>query len=90
MGGLGMRELLIILLVCLVVFGAKKLRTVGSDLGHAVRGFKKAMNEGENEEGTPPKQIRSEGADAEFPEVAKTRDAAGTREAGKTTTDRPA
>ena len=50
MGGLGMRELLIILLVCLVVFGAKKLRTVGSDLGHAVRGFKKAMNEGEDEE----------------------------------------
>jgi len=84
--GIGMRELLVILVVCLVVFGAKKLRTVGSDLGHAVRGFKKAMNEGENEENassTPPKQIRSEGTDAEFPEVAK-------REAGKTTTDRPA
>jgi sec-independent protein translocase protein TatA len=87
--GIGMRELLIILLVCLVVFGAKKLRTVGSDLGHAVRGFKKAMNEGENEENnTPPRQIRSEGADAEFPEVAKNQN----RDAGtaKTTTDRPA
>jgi sec-independent protein translocase protein TatA len=80
--GIGMRELLVILVVCLVVFGAKKLRTVGSDLGHAVKGFKKAMNEGETEEAaTPPKQIRSEGTDAEFPEVAKT------REAGKT--DRP-
>jgi sec-independent protein translocase protein TatA len=88
--GIGMRELIVILLVCLVVFGAKKLRTVGSDLGHAVRGFKKAMGEGENEESTPPKQIRSEGTDAEFPEVAKRE--AGTREAGKTTTttDRPA
>ena len=84
MGGLGMRELLIILLVCLVVFGAKKLRTVGSDLGHAVRGFKKAMNDGENEDDTPPKQIRSEGKDAEFPEVAKN------REAGTAKTDRPA
>jgi sec-independent protein translocase protein TatA len=83
--GIGMRELIVILLVCLVVFGAKKLRTVGSDLGHAVRGFKKAMNEGENEEAssTPPKQIRSESADAEFPETAKTREA-GTK------TDRPA
>ncbi len=82
--GIGMRELLVILVVCLVVFGAKKLRTVGSDLGHAVRGFKKAMNEGENEDAAaPPKQIRSEGTDAEFPEAAKT------REAGKTTTDRP-
>ena len=74
MGGLGMRELLIILLVVLVVFGAKKLRTVGSDLGHAVRGFKKAMSEGEEEHNAPPKQIRSEGADAEFPEVAKKSD----------------
>lgn len=85
--GIGMRELIVILLVCLVVFGAKKLRTVGSDLGHAVRGFKKAMNEGENEDAsTPPKQIRAEGADAEFPEAAKAREAGGT----KTTTDRPA
>ena len=74
MGSLGMRELVIILLVVLVVFGAKKLRTVGSDLGHAVRGFKKAMSEGEEEQATPPKQIRSEGADAEFPEVAKKSD----------------
>ena len=72
--GLGMRELVIILLVVLVVFGAKKLRTVGSDLGHAVRGFKKAMSEGEEEHNAPPKQIRSEGADAEFPEVAKKSD----------------
>ena len=74
MGGLGMRELVIILLVVLVVFGAKKLRTVGSDLGHAVRGFKKAMSDGEEEQHAPPKQIRSEGADAEFPEVAKKSD----------------
>ena len=61
MGGLGMRELVVILLVVLVVFGAKKLRSVGSDLGAAVRGFKKAMSEGEEEQSTPPKQIRSEG-----------------------------
>ena len=74
MGGVGMRELVIILLVVLVVFGAKKLRTVGSDLGHAVRGFKKAMSDGEEEQNAPPKQIRSEGADAEFPEVAKKSD----------------
>ena len=74
MGGLGMRELLVILLVVLVVFGAKKLRTVGSDLGAAVRGFKKAMNEGEEEQSNPPKQIRSETPDAEFPEVAKKSD----------------
>ena len=71
MGGLGMRELIIMLLVVLGVFGAKKLRTVGSDLGHAVGGFKKAMSEGEEEQSTPPKQIRSESPDAESPEIAK-------------------
>jgi sec-independent protein translocase protein TatA len=70
--GIGMRELLIILLVVLVVFGAKKLRTVGSDLGAAVRGFKKAMNEGEDEQSAQQKQIRSDKPDAEFDEVRKT------------------
>lgn len=44
------RHLLIVLVVCLLVFGTKKLKTLGSDLGSAVRGFKKAMNEGEAEE----------------------------------------
>jgi sec-independent protein translocase protein TatA len=77
--GIGMRELVIILLVVLIVFGAKKLRTVGSDLGHAVRGFKKAMSEGEDEQ-SAPKQIRAEGADAEFSEVAKKSDAASRNE----------
>ena len=72
--GIGMRELVIILLVVLVVFGAKKLRTVGSDLGHAVRGFKKAMSEGEDEQSTPPKQLRADSPDAEFPEAAKKTD----------------
>jgi sec-independent protein translocase protein TatA len=78
--GIGMRELVIILLVVLIVFGAKKLRTVGSDLGHAVRGFKKAMSEGEDEQSAPTKQIRSEGTDAEFSEVAKKSDAASRSE----------
>ena len=67
-----MKELLIILVVVLVVFGAKKLRSVGEDLGHAVRGFKKAMNEGEQEEtaaASPRRQIRSDAPDAEFPEA---------------------
>lgn len=66
--GIGMKELLIILLVVLLVFGAKKLKTIGSDLGGAVRGFKKAMGEGE-EEGI--KQIRTDEPDAEFAEAAK-------------------
>jgi sec-independent protein translocase protein TatA len=70
---LGMRELIIILLVVLVVFGTKKLRTIGSDLGGAVRGFKKAMSEGETEGEQVAKQIKqSVHADAEFPESKAT------------------
>lgn len=41
--GIGMRELLIILLIVLVLFGAKRLRGIGSDLGGALRGFKDAV-----------------------------------------------
>ena len=65
--GIGMRELLIILLVVLVVFGAKKLRTIGADLGAAVKGFKKGMNDGDADESVL--QIKQEAADAEFPET---------------------
>ncbi|MET0292623.1 MAG: twin-arginine translocase TatA/TatE family subunit [Steroidobacteraceae bacterium] len=64
-----MRELIIILLVVLVVFGTKKLRTIGSDLGGAVKGFKNSMKEGEAEGEETAKQIKqSLNADAEFPE----------------------
>jgi len=75
--GIGMRELVVILLVVLVVFGAKKLRTIGSDLGAAVRGFKKSMNEGEDEELNPPPRIPADGGkkDAEFAETRKPREA---------------
>ena len=66
MGGIGLKELLVILAIALLVFGAKKLKTIGSDLGAAVRGFKKSMNEGDAEESV--KQLK---ADAEFSESAK-------------------
>jgi sec-independent protein translocase protein TatA len=66
MGNLGWKELLIILVVVLVIFGAKKLKTIGSDLGSAVRGFKKSMNDGDAEESV--KQLK---ADAEFNETSK-------------------
>jgi sec-independent protein translocase protein TatA len=42
------RHLLIILLIVLVVFGTKRLKTIGADLGGAFRGFKNAMAEGES------------------------------------------
>ncbi len=61
------KMLLVILAIALVVFGTKRLRSIGSDLGSAVKGFKQAMNEGESDEHL--RQIKQE-RDAEF-EAAK-------------------
>lgn len=51
-------ELLVLLLVVVLVFGTKKLRNVGGDLGSAVKSFKKAMGEGDND--ASPKKEASE------------------------------
>lgn len=45
--GISVWQLVIILAIVLLLFGAKRLRNVGTDLGAAVKGFKKAVNEGE-------------------------------------------
>jgi sec-independent protein translocase protein TatA len=55
------KMLLVILAIALVIFGTKRLRTIGSDLGSAVKGFKQAMNDGESEE--QAKQLKH---DADF------------------------
>ena len=46
MGSLSIWHWLIVLLVVMIVFGTKKLRSMGSDLGGAVRGFKDGLKEG--------------------------------------------
>lgn len=52
MGGLSIWHWLIVLVIVLVIFGTKKLRNIGSDLGGAVKNFKEAVKE----ESTP-KQV---------------------------------
>ena len=42
-------QLLIILVIVLAIFGTKRLRTLGSDLGNAVKGFRSAMGDAEKE-----------------------------------------
>jgi len=46
--GISIWQLLIILAIVLVLFGAKRLKNIGSDLGGAIKGFKKAVQEEEN------------------------------------------
>ena len=45
LGGIGIWQLLIILLIVFMLFGTKKLRNLGSDLGGALKGFKTAMQD---------------------------------------------
>ena len=49
MMGISIWQLLIILLIVALVFGTKKLRTIGGDLGSAVKGFRSAIKEHDNE-----------------------------------------
>ena len=53
-GGIGLWQLLVILIIVLMIFGTKKLRNMGPDLGSAIKGFKKAVTEkNETSEGMP-------------------------------------
>jgi sec-independent protein translocase protein TatA len=57
MGGLSIWHWLIVLLVVVLIFGTKKLRNIGQDLGGAVKGFKEGMKGADGEE--PPKESDS-------------------------------
>ena len=48
-GGISIWRLLIVLVIVLLLFGTKRLKNIGSDLGNAVKGFKGAMSDGEKE-----------------------------------------
>jgi sec-independent protein translocase protein TatA len=56
--GISIWQLLIILVIVIVLFGTKRLGTIGSDLGKAIKGFKSAMHESE-EEGQAEKKLES-------------------------------
>jgi len=64
-GGIGIWQLLIILLIVVMLCGTKKLRNLGSDLGGALKGFKTAMKEDENEGGAEDNTEKSEQAEHE-------------------------
>ncbi len=54
LGGISIWQLIIILVIILLLFGTKRLRNIGADLGNAVKGFRKAM--GDEEKGETAKQ----------------------------------
>ncbi|PID41700.1 MAG: twin-arginine translocase subunit TatA [Proteobacteria bacterium] len=58
--GISVTQLLIILGIILLLFGTKKLRNLGGDLGGAIKGFKKAMNEEEKAPDDVPAQNKGQ------------------------------
>jgi sec-independent protein translocase protein TatA len=60
---IGPVQLLIVLLIVLAIFGTKRLRTLGSDLGSAVKGFRSAVSEADQE---PAERIDDKSEDASF------------------------
>ncbi|MCB2425403.1 twin-arginine translocase TatA/TatE family subunit, partial [Methylophaga pinxianii] len=48
-GGISVWQLLIVLVIVILLFGTKKLRSLGGDLGSAIRSFKSSVREGEDE-----------------------------------------
>lgn len=74
-GGISVWQLLIILLIVVVIFGPKRFRNIGSDLGHALKSFRSAVNDPEadlSSEKTALENKNSEQVDAKFKEEAKT------------------
>ncbi len=73
-GGISIWQLLILLVVVILIFGTKKLRTLGGDLGGAVKGFKSAMNDGGSPldltEDKDPKTINTDKIEAQQQDAA--------------------
>lgn len=62
MGGIGIWQLLIIAVIVVLLFGTNKLRTLGSDLGASIKGFKKAVGD----DIKPPTVVDKTSSDANF------------------------
>jgi sec-independent protein translocase protein TatA len=67
MGSFSIWHWLIVLLIVVMVFGTKKLKNMGSDLGGAVKGFKDGMKDGsaaaDDKPATPPQQVANAAAE---------------------------
>ncbi len=61
MGSLSIWHWLIVLAIVVLIFGTKKLRTLGGDLGAAIKNFRGSMHEGEQDAGKKPDEVTKAG-----------------------------
>lgn len=67
LGGISLWQLLIILLIVVLIFGTKRLGSIGKDLGGAVKGFRNAMSDADKDDDEDPQRLTK--PDAEFTEA---------------------
>ena len=60
MFGFGMQELLVILAIVLLIFGPKRLKNIGADLGNAIKGFRSAVADEDKPADAPAKVINDD------------------------------
>ena len=68
MVGISLWQLAIILLIVVVIFGTKKVRSIGGDLGGAIKGFRKAMGDADEDDHEQQRKELNK-PDAEFSEM---------------------
>ena len=68
LSGISIWQLLIILVIIMLIFGTKKLRNIGGDLGGAVKGFKDAVKDGEK--AASDKQLSEQKSETQEKKVA--------------------
>ncbi|MGC8121803.1 Sec-independent protein translocase subunit TatA [Marinobacter sp. VGCF2001] len=74
--GISIWQLLIVLGIVILLFGTKKLRNIGSDLGGAIRGFKKSMSD-EEEKSADQKPLEEQNAEQQTPAEEKPKEKQG-------------
>ncbi|WP_418930364.1 twin-arginine translocase TatA/TatE family subunit [Gilvimarinus xylanilyticus] len=72
MAGISIWQLLIVLAIVIMLFGTKRLRGMGSDLGEAIKGFKKSVSDDDKDQ--DPKQIDADAPESESADTAKSDD----------------
>lgn len=72
-GGISIWQLLIIALIIVLLFGTKKLRTLGSDLGGALKGFKSAMSDEDEEKKKEADQLSRDEEEQDASDTVQTR-----------------
>ncbi|PAY00556.1 twin-arginine translocase subunit TatA [Pseudoalteromonas sp. HM-SA03] len=73
-GGISIWQLLIILAIIVLLFGTKKLRGIGSDLGGAVKGFKKAVSDEQAATDSEPEKLKNTTTEQAQPVSEKEKD----------------